>query len=215
MSYTLVIGNKAWSSWSLRPWLMMKVAAIPFEEVHEGLRRPDTKTRLLAHSPAGTAPVLKNGSEVVWESLAILEYLHERHPEAGVWPADPAARALARAVAAEMHSGFPHMRRVLSMDLQRPHAAVTLDPETARDVDRVQNIWRDARARFGAGGPFLFGRFCAADAMYAPVVTRFETYEVPVEPTLRAYMDTVLELPQMRQWAEAARREPVAAAGEP
>jgi glutathione S-transferase len=208
MSYTLVIGNKAWSSWSLRPWLMMKVAGIPFEEVRLGLRRPDTRERFLAHSPSGRVPVLKtDDGEAVWDSLAILEYLHEHHPEAGIWPTDSHARARARSVAAEMHSGFPDMRRVLGMDLQRPRAAVPHDAGTARDVARVQDMWREARTRFGAGGPFLFGRFSAADAMYAPVVTRFDTYDVPVDTVLRAYMDAVFALPGMQEWIAAARRE--------
>jgi len=207
MSYTLVIGNKAWSSWSLRPWLMMKVAGIPFEEIKLGLRRLDTRERFLAHSPAGKVPVLKDDGAVIWDSLAILEYLHERYPEAGVWPADPLARALARSASAEMHSGFPDMRRVLSMDLQRPRTPVEMDAGTARDVARVQDLWREARGRFGAGGPFLFGRFSAADAYYAPVVTRFDTYAVRVDGTAQAYMDAVLALPAMQQWTAAARRE--------
>jgi glutathione S-transferase len=152
-------------------------------------------------------PVLKDDGAVIWDSLAILEYLHERHPEAGVWPADPLARALARSASAEMHSGFPDMRRVLSMDLQRPRAPVEMDAGTARDVARVQSIWQEARGRFGAGGPFLFGRFSAADAYYAPVVTRFDTYAVRVDGTAQAYMDAVLALPAMQQWTAAARRE--------
>lgn len=207
MPYTLVIGTKAWSSWSLRPWLMMKVAGIPFEEARITLRRPDTHAQALAHSPSGHVPVLKTGGQDVWDSLAILEYLHDRHPEAGIWPADLEARAFARCISAEMHSGFPDMRRVLSMDLLRAPAAVEIDPATAADIARVQAIWHEARERFGCSGPFLFGRFGAADAMYSPVVTRFETYVVPVDAGLRAYMDAVLDLPAMRAWVAEAHHE--------
>jgi glutathione S-transferase len=208
MAYTLVIADKTYSSWSLRPWLMMKVGGIPFSEAHVRLGYPDQRESFLVHSPAGKVPVLKDGDTIVWDSLAILEYLAERHPDAGIWPADPLARADARSISAEMHAGFPDMRRVLGMNLKRPPAPVAQDEATARDVARVQDIWEAARGRFGGTGPFLYGRFSAADAMYAPVVTRFATYAVPVRAAVRAYMDTVLALPPVREWYDAAQREP-------
>jgi glutathione S-transferase len=210
MAYQLVVADKTYSSWSLRPWLMMKVAGIPFAEVNVRLGLPGQRDSFLDHSPAGKAPVLKDGDTIVWESLAILEYLAERHPEAGVWPSDRAARAEARAVSAEMHAGFADLRRVLGMDLKRAVGPVEQDAGTRRDVARIQALWTSARRRFGeaGGGPFLYGRFSAADAMYAPVVTRFETYAVPVGSVVRAYMDQVLALAPMREWYDAARREP-------
>ncbi|HVV93298.1 MAG TPA: glutathione S-transferase family protein [Hyphomicrobiales bacterium] len=208
MAYQLVVADKTYSSWSLRPWLMMRVAGIPFAEVNVRLGLPGQQGTFLDQSPAGKVPVLRDGDTVVWDSLAILEYLAERHPEAHVWPADPAARAEARSVSAEMHSGFPDLRRVLGMNLRRPPAPVEQDEGTRRDVARIRQLWQAARGRFGRGGPFLYGRFSAADAMYAPVVTRFETYAVPVDGPVRTYMNAVLALAPMQEWYDAARREP-------
>ncbi|MGY2052151.1 glutathione S-transferase family protein [Methylobacterium sp. JK268] len=205
---TLVIANKRYSSWSLRPWLMLRQAGIAFEEVLIPLDREDTRERILAHSPAGRVPVLIDGGVTVWESLAILDYAAETWPEAGVWPSDRAARALARAISAEMHAGFAALRSALPMNLGRRYAARDRGAAVAADIGRIQAIWRDARARFGQGGPFLFGAFGAADAMFAPVVTRFDTYAVAVDPEIRAYMDAVLGLPAFREWRDAALREP-------
>lgn len=205
---TLVIGNKQFSSWSLRPWIALKQIGLPFREVVVLLRRPETRAEILRYSPSGKVPYLIDGSIGVWDSLAIIEYLNELKPEAGLWPADRAARALARAISAEMHSGFAALRTHLGMDLKREPALGDWPAEAAADIERVQAIWAECRARFGAGGPFLFGRFTAADAMYAPVVTRFHRYGVPLDPRLAAYREAVLTLPAMEEWTAAAQREP-------
>lgn len=210
MSLHLIIGNKNYSSWSLRPWLAMKVAGIPFDETLISLDAPDFKSRVAALSgaAAGRVPVLIDGDICVWESLAILEYLAEKFPQGRLWPAQEAARAHARAIASEMHSGFAPLRRHLPMNVRRPVKARALDPAAAADVARIDAIWSEARARFGAGGPFLYGAFGAADAMYAPVVWRFHTYAVDVSGPARDYMGAVLSLPASLEWREAARREP-------
>lgn len=204
----LVIGNKLYSSWSLRPWILMRHLGLAFEEVLVPLDLPDTKARILAHSPAGKVPVLVDGEATVWESLAIIEHLADLHPEAPIWPRDGAARAYARSIAAEMHAGFQRLRAALPMNLGKRYAHRDRGAEVAADADRVVAIWREARTRFGAGGPFLFGKdFGAADAMYAPVVTRFDTYSWPVDADTRAYMDAVLALPAFVAWREAALEE--------
>jgi glutathione S-transferase len=205
---TLVIGNKQFSSWSLRPWLALKQIGLPFREVLVLLRRPETKAEILKYSPSGKVPYLIDGSLGVWDSLAIIEYLNELRPEARLWPADRAARGLARAISAEMHSGFAALRQHLGMDLKRAPAQGAWPAEAAADIERVQAIWAEARARYGAGGPFLFGQFTAADAMYAPVVTRFHRYGVPLDPAQAAYRDAVLALPAMQEWTAAAQKEP-------
>ena len=205
---TLVIGNKRFSSWSLRPWIALKQIGLPFREVLVLLRRAETKAEILKYSPSGKVPYLIDGSLGIWDSLAIIEYLNELKPQAGLWPADRAARGIARAISAEMHSGFAALRQHLSMDLQREPARGEWPAEAAADIERVQAIWAECRQRFGSGGPFLFGRFTAADAMYAPVVTRFHRYGVPLDAGLAAYRDAVLALPAMRDWTEAAQREP-------
>jgi glutathione S-transferase len=205
---TLVIGNKNYSSWSLRPWLAMKTLGIPFEERLVPLFQEDHKQRLLEFSPGGKVPVLIDGDIRVWESLAILEYLAEAFPDAGLWPREPAARAHARAISAEMHAGFGALRTECPMNLWRPARPRALSPEAAANVQRIDAMWTEARARFGAGGPFLFGKFSAADAMYAPVVSRFATYEAPVAAASRAYMDAVLALPAFVEWKAAGVKEP-------
>ena len=205
---TLVIGNKQFSSWSLRPWLALKQLGLPFREVLVLLRRPETKAEILKYSPSGKVPYLIDGSLGVWDSLAIIEYLNELKPEARLWPADRAARAFARSISAEMHSGFAALRQHLGMDLKRTPAKGEWPSEAAADIERVQAIWAEARARYGSGGPFLFGQFTAADAMYAPVVTRFHRYGVPLDPALAAYRDAVLALPAMQEWTAAAQKEP-------
>ena len=179
MGLQLVIGNKNYSSWSFRPWLAMKVARIPFEETVIPLDTPDFKSRITALSGAGKVPVLIDGDTCVWESLAILEYLAEKFPEAGLWPQDAQARAHARAISAEMHAGFQPLRRQLPMNMRRPVKPQRLEADAETDVQRIEAIWSHCRARFGqGGGPFLHGAFGAADAMYAPVVSRFHTYGV-------------------------------------
>jgi glutathione S-transferase len=208
MSLRLVIGNKNYSSWSLRPWIAMTVAGISFEEEVVPLHTPAFKQRVGVLSPTGKVPVLIDGDVRVWESLAILEYLHERFPQAKLWSGDAQARAHARAVAHEMHSGFVPLRRACPMNLWRPVTTPALSADVQANVARIDAMWTDCRARFGAGGPFLFGAFGAADAMYAPVVSRLHTYGVAVGPQSRAYMDAVRSLPAWRIWHDAATQEP-------
>jgi glutathione S-transferase len=210
--YRLVIGNKAWSSWSLRPWLAMRRLGLPFEEINIRLRLPDSKAEILKHSPSGMVPTLIDGELAVWDSLAILEYLAEQHPEAQLWPADRAARARARSVSAEMHSGFTALRQNCSMDFFARTPLDPVPPEVASDIRRIVALWRDCRARFGAGGPFLFAQFSGADAMYAPVASRFRTYVPDLAPygddgTAQAYVETIFAMPELDAWAEDARAE--------
>ena len=196
----LVIGNKNYSSWSLRPWLAMKVHGIAFDEKRIHLYAQDSKAQILRYSPAGKVPVLHDAGTVVWDSLAILEYLAEREPR--LWPRDAAARAKARALAAEMHSGFPKLREHMSMNVRKRYPGKGRTPEVLAEIERITAIWAEAK------GPFLFGEFTAADAMYAPVVLRFRTYAVE-GPNVR-YMQAMLALPAMCEWIEAAEREPEA-----
>jgi glutathione S-transferase len=208
MALKLVIGNKNYSSWSFRPWIAMKVAGIAFEEEVISLDAADFKPRVTAISGTGKVPALADGGVHVWESLAILEYLGEKYPHAQLWPADPAARAHARSIAAEMHAGFVPLRRHLPMNMWRPVIRRELPPEVQTNVRRIEAIWTDCRARYGTGGAFLFGAFGGADAMYAPVVSRLHTYAVEVGPVARAYMDAVMALPAWREWQAAALAEP-------
>lgn len=203
----LVIGSKALSSWSLRPWLALKAAGLPFREELILFGRPDSKERIRAASPSGKVPLLRHGDLVVWDSIAICEYAAELAPAAGLWPEDRAARAVARAVSAEMHSGFAELRRNLAMDLKTDRSGTPRTEQCEADVARVLEIWEMCRSRHGAGGPFLFGRFSIADCMYAPVVTRFRTYGVPLPDHARAYSEAVLALPAMREWYAAAQEE--------
>ena len=212
MAYRLVIGNKNTSSWSLRPWLAMRHARIPFSEVNIDLRAADAKAQILAHSPAGQVPALLVDGRVVWDSLAIVEVLAETHPEAALWPKAAEARARARSVAAEMHAGFRPLRLHCPMDFLARNPMAPLPEEVAADVRRIVALWRDCRGGFGAGGPFLFGDFSAADAMYAPVASRFRTY-IPDLTTYgddgaaQAYVDTVFAMPEMAAWEQGARAE--------
>ena len=203
----LVIGNKNYSSWSLRPWLYLSVNAIPFEERRIPLYGTGSRDAILAYSNAGHVPVLVREGLTVWDSLAILETLSELYPASGGWPQNPNERAWARSICAEMHAGFRPLRTHLPMNVRRRVDPGDLPDDVASDVGRVRTIWRDCRKAHPGIGPFLFGRFSIADAMYAPVVTRFETYGVQVGPLEREYMDAVLGLPAMRAWTEAARRE--------
>jgi glutathione S-transferase len=206
--FTLVVGNKNYSSWSLRGWLATRAAEVAFDEVLVRLSEPGSKAELLKHSPAGKVPVLKHGERVVWDSLAIVEYLAEIRPDAGLWPADPAARAHARSIAAEMHSGFQALRARMPMNLRKSLPGKGRGRKVTQDIERIRAIWRDCRARHGAQGPFLFGHFSAADAMYAPVATRFRTYAVELDDGCRDYMDAVLARPDYREWHAAALAEP-------
>ncbi len=205
---TLFIGNKAYSSWSLRPWLALRAAGLPFEEVVVPLRQADTGDRIRAVNPAGKVPVLRHGELTIWDSLAICEYVAELAPAAGLWPDDARARAVARSVAAEMHSGFQDLRRNLFMDLKRRHDALGRVAAAAADIARVQSLWRQCRESFGAGGPFLFGRFTIADCFYAPVTARFTGWGVAMDDVASAYVEAVQAHPAFREWAEAARAEP-------
>ncbi len=205
--FTLVIGNKNYSSWSLRAWLAMKRTGVPFEEILIPLNQGNWRESILSHSPAGKVPVLKHGTITVWDTLAIFEYLAEQFPDAGLWPADVAARATARSAAAEMHSGFGALRQYLPMNLRKPLPGRGRGIGVDADIARVCAIWRDCRERFGAGGPFLFGRFCAADAAFAPVAARFATYDVALDDACAAYRDAILARAEMREWYAAARAE--------
>nr|WP_142849154.1 glutathione S-transferase family protein [Telmatospirillum sp. J64-1] len=202
--FVLVVGTKRYSTWSLRPYMALRHAGATFQEEEVTLRQPDTKAQILAHSPSGKVPLLIHNGLKVWDSLAICEYVAELFPEAGLWPAERDARAVARAVSAEMHAGFQALRQVMPMDISLHAPMSGIPPEVQADIDRVTAIWRDCRARFGQGGPFLFGRFTIADAMYAPVVSRFTTYGVGVDDVSAAYMQAIWDLPAMRDWAAAA-----------
>ena len=210
----LVLGNKNLSSWSLRPWVLLRHAGIAFEERVLAFETEGWRDTIAALSPTRRVPVLRHGELIVWDSLAISEYIADAFPDARLWPRDLAARAVARAISAEMHAGFPHLRRDLSMDVVARHPRRAFSRETEDDLARVQSIWADCRTRASAvagedAGPFLFGRFSIADAMYAPVVWRLRTYGIEGELTreARAYYETMLALPAMREWEQAARAE--------
>lgn len=203
----LVIGNKNYSSWSLRPWLGLKVAGIEFEEILLPLYEENARSKRLAYSPSGKIPLLADGTLRIWDSLAIAEYLAEKYPEKQLWPQNIEARAAARSVCAEMHAGFATLRSVLNMDI-RARLQVEITPEVQAEIDRIIEIWEYCRSRFGAGGPFLFGNFTWADAFYAPVAARFATYSIALPPAAQAYADTILALPAMQEWIAAAQAEP-------
>lgn len=204
----LVIGNKNYSSWSLRAWLALKLAGLPFDEVLIPLDLADSRARLREHSPTGRVPVLKDGDVIVPESLAIIEYAAELRPEARLWPADAGARAVARAVAAEMHAGFAALRQHMPMNIGRRAPGKGEAPGVADDVARISEIFRTCRTRFGQGGDFLFGAPGAADAMFAPVASRFRTYDVALDPVAQAYADAILRHPAFQAWEAAAVAEP-------
>jgi glutathione S-transferase len=205
----IYIGNKNYSSWSLRAWLMLKQTGVPFSEVLIPLRQPTTRTEILRYSPSGRIPALRHGDLTIWDSLAIGEYLAERFPAKRLWPEKPEARAVARAVSAEMHSGFAALRSHLPMNMRSsfPNRGVT--PEAQADINRITALWRDCRNRFGEEGPFLFGHFTIADAMYAPVVSRFRTYKVEIDEEAGRYGDAIWALPPLQEWLAGARNEPM------
>ena len=205
----LIIGNKAYSSWSLRPWLLLRHFAVPFEERVIALDTPTFHGSIGALSPSRRVPALHHDEVIVWDSLAICEYVNEVFLEGRGWPASRATRAIARAVVAEMHSGFAALRSECPMNVRRRlTAALPLSDAAARDVARVAELWRDCRARFGQGGPFLFGTFSIADAFYAPVATRLRTYAQPLGAVEAAYVEAIHQLPAMQQWVADAQREP-------
>ncbi len=208
MSLKLVIGNKNYSSWSMRPWVALKGAGIPFEEVVIPLYTgPADKQRILDVTPSGKVPALIDGEVTVWDSLAIIEYAAERFPEAQLWPTDAGRRAQARSISAEMHSGFMPLRNECGMNLHRPVKAKALSDDARSNVARIDEIWSSCRARCGSGGPYLFGAFSGADAMFAPVVHRFRTYAIEVSPAARAYMDAMQADAAFRQWTEEGLAE--------
>jgi glutathione S-transferase len=208
----LVIGNKNYSSWSLRPWLLLKVKSIAFDEVRVPLYQQRSKAAIHAQAPVGRVqygkvPILRDGDLTVWDSLSICEYVAERHPQSGCWPADARDRARARSISAEMHAGFRELRTRMPMNCRREPADVEHTVELDADVARVIEIWTQARDDHAADGPYLFGEFGIADAMYAPVVLRFAGYAVDLPPLARAYADAMLELPALQAWIADARRE--------
>ncbi len=204
---TLVIGNRNYSSWSMRPWFGMKATGIDFEEVVIPLFEDGSSERIRKYSPTGKVPVLVHDGLTIWDSLAILEYAAETWPEAGLLPADRAARAVCRSLCAEMHSGFTGLRSTMSMNVRRRVDGFVPTPEAVAEVARLTGQWGDCRARFGADGPFLFGSFTMADAMYAPVATRLRTYGVSVDAASQAYMDALFALPAFTAWEHLADEE--------
>jgi glutathione S-transferase len=207
-TYELIIGDKNLSSWSLRAWLLLRQFNLPFEETMIHLDQPDTRAKILAHSPAGRVPVLKAGDLTLWDSLAIVEFIAEQHGDLAIWPCDAPRRARARVMAAEMHSGFEALRRDLDFDVQSPSPHKTLGVEVVDDIARICDIWRQARHDHSDDDDeFLFGPFCAADAMFAPVAIRFQLYDVALDPTCQAYVAAVLGLSAVQEWLAAARLE--------
>jgi glutathione S-transferase len=210
MTLKLVIGNKNYSSWSMRPWLALRASEIPFEEVFVPLYTGAAdKQRILDFSHAGKVPILLDGEVTIWDSLAIIEYLAERFPEKRLWPDDPARRAHARSISAEMHSGFAALRNECGMNLHRPVRAIELSADARANVARVQQIWAECGERYGQSGPFLFGAFSAADAMFAPVVHRFRTYAIEVTNETQRYMDTLMAFPAFAEWTKAGLAETI------
>ncbi len=202
--YTLYIGNKNYSTWSLRSWVLMKAAGIPFREQRLLLDRPDTTARIRAHSPSARVPCLHDGAVVVWDTMAIAEYLAERHP--GLWPADAEARAWARSASAEMHSGFANLRNEFGMNLRVREPRVA-SPTVAAEIERIREIWSEGRRRFGGSGDFLCGPFGIVDSFYCPVAFRFQSYGVALTGPCAAYQEQLIALPAMRQWMTEALQE--------
>jgi glutathione S-transferase len=210
MALQLVIGNKNYSSWSMRPWLALRANEIAFEEIFIPLHTGAAdKQRILDITRSGKVPALIDGDVTIWDSLSIIEYVAERFPESRLWPEDRAWRAHARSIAAEMHSGFGPLRNECGMNLHRPVGAIALSDDARANIDRIEQIWTECRERYGRLGPFLFGSFGAADAMFAPVVHRFRTYAIAVAPEAKAYMDTMMALPAFQQWTRAGLAETI------
>ena len=210
--FTLVIGNKNYSSWSLRGWLMARIAGIEFDEIIVPLDLPETQPTIRKHSPSGRVPVLLHRGLAIWESLAIAEYLNDLKPEAGLWPASPAARAHARSISAEMHAGFADLRNNMPMNIRASYPGKGMTPQVRADIERVTGLWRDCRKRFAGAAAkdegFLFGTISAGDAMYAPVVTQLKTYGVPLDSDSEAYCTAILSYPPMKTWINDAKNEP-------
>jgi glutathione S-transferase len=207
----LVIGNKAYSSWSLRGWLAVKQSGLPFEEVVVPLfseQWQEQRSQGVLAASGGKVPTLVDGEAIVWDSLAILEWLAGKVGWELYWPKDESARALALSMAAEMHSSYPNLRNLYGMNVRRRFPAEEIRAEAAPEIARIIDLWQQARSRFGSAGPYLFGSFGAADIMFAPVVTRFDTYSIPLPPAAAAYRDAMLDHPWMREWITAAHDEP-------
>jgi glutathione S-transferase len=204
---TLVIGNKNYSSWSMRPWVLMKQLGIAFEEKRLRFNSDEWTAEIERWSPSRLVPVLWRGEQSVWDTLAIMEALNEWHPEKGVWPRDAVARAFARSISAEMHSGFRDLRAGMPMNIRASHPGKGMSAEVQANITRIEGLWGEARRRFGTGGPFLFGAFSAADAMYAPVVMRFRTYAVRLESESARYCEAMLSAAGVRAWIDEALKE--------
>lgn len=205
---TLVIGNKNYSSWSLRAWLALKATGVDFKEISIALREPDTKAQILKYSPSGMVPALQHGDVTVWDSLAICEYIAETFPEKKLWPEDKKARAVARSIASEMHAGFMPLRTGMPMDIQSYFKDFAVPADAQKNINRIAQLWQNTREEFGEGGDFLFGEFTIADIVYAPVVTRFKTYDISLHtPLCAAYMNTIWNHPFMQEWIHDAQKE--------
>ena len=204
---TLVIGNKNYSSWSLRPWILLKAARIPFKEVWIPLHTETFENEIKKYSPSGRVPVLIDGTLAIWESLAICEYVAEQFPEKLLWPEDVRARAAARSIGSEMHAGFQNLRKHFPMNVRLEVPAKSRPKEVDDDIDRITSIWNDCRKRYGKEGSMLFGHFTIADAMFAAIVLRFRTYSIKVDSVSEAYMNSILALPAMSEWIKAAKAE--------
>jgi glutathione S-transferase len=206
-SFTIIIGNKNYSSWSLRAWLVLKYSQIKFTEIRIPLYTATTHQEISRYSPTGKVPVLYHEQVPIWDSLAICEYLAEGLPHRRLLPKHPFARVYARSICAEMHAGFPHLRKNMPMNCRAELPGKGMTPEVQTDIDRIISIWRDCREQFGGGGPMLFSHFTIADAMFAPIVLRFKTYGVELDATSQAYADAILNLPAMQEWLDAAKQE--------
>jgi glutathione S-transferase len=208
MALTLILANKNYSSWSFRPWLVMRYFNIPFDEIVIPLAQETSHEHILRYAPSGKCPSLLDDGVLVWDSMAIIEYVAEAFPDHPIWPKASGARAQARSLAAEMHSGFAPLRKQAPMNMRRPVRRLDLSPEAAADVERLEWAFAAARQAFGEGGRFLFGEFSAADAMFAPIVNRLHVYDIPVSAPTRAYMDAVMNMAAWKDWSAAASAEP-------
>ncbi|MGL5806883.1 MAG: glutathione S-transferase family protein [Xenococcaceae cyanobacterium] len=204
---TLIIGNKNYSSWSLRPWIAMKQFGLDFDEIRIFLYNPEASTQIKKYSPAGKVPILIHNNVTIWDSLSILEYLAEEFSELNWWPKDKIARATARSISAEMHSGFLPLRHNMPMNCRAKFPGIDIKPEVKKDIDRITNIWQECREKYRSQGDLLFGKFSIADAMYAPVVLRFVSYGVPLNSICQQYLDSILELPALQEWIAAGKSE--------
>ncbi|RUR84100.1 glutathione S-transferase family protein [Chlorogloeopsis fritschii PCC 9212] len=204
---SLVIGNKNYSSWSLRSWLAMKQFGLEFHEICIPLYTTESVSKISQYSPSGKVPVLLHGSLAIWDSLAICEYLAEEYPHLHWWPKDKSARAIARSISAEMHSGFQTLRQNMPMNCRAKLPGKGMAIGVQKDIDRITTIWQECRQKFGAGGDMLFGKFTIADAMFAPVVLRFVIYDVQLDDIARNYVETILKLPALQEWIKAAETE--------